>query len=49
MLPRLRGLIRTLFPGFVYYAAAVGTSLSPNSGAIGANFWGPRPGHRCTG
>ncbi|HEX3336303.1 MAG TPA: hypothetical protein VHS54_07575 [Jatrophihabitans sp.] len=32
-----------------HYAALVGTSLTPDSGAIGQQFWGPRPGHRCTG
>ncbi len=31
------------------YAAAVGTSLTPTSGAIGDDYWGPRAGHRCTG
>jgi hypothetical protein len=32
-----------------HYAAAVGTSLKPTSGSIGKQFWGPQPGHRCTG
>ena len=32
-----------------HYAALVGTSLTPDSGAIGQQFWGPQPGHRCTG
>jgi hypothetical protein len=32
-----------------HYAALVGTSLTPTSGAIGGQFWGPQPGHRCTG
>ncbi len=32
-----------------HYAALVGTSLKPDSGAIGDQFWGPQPGHRCTG
>jgi hypothetical protein len=32
-----------------HYAALVGTSLTPDSGAIGAQFYGPQPGHRCTG
>jgi hypothetical protein len=32
-----------------HYAAAVGTSLTPTSGQIGDQFWGPQPGHRCTG
>jgi hypothetical protein len=32
-----------------HYAAAVGTALSPTSGSIGQQFWGPQPGHRCTG
>jgi hypothetical protein len=32
-----------------HYAAAIGTSLSPTSGVIGESYWGPRPGHRCTG
>jgi hypothetical protein len=32
-----------------HYAALVGTSLTPDSGAIGDQFWGPQPGHRCTG
>jgi len=32
-----------------HYAALVGTSMTPDSGAIGDQFWGPQPGHRCTG
>jgi hypothetical protein len=32
-----------------HYAALVGTAWKPNSGAIGDQFWGPQPGHRCTG
>src|SRR6185437_2736029 len=32
-----------------HYAAVVGTSLKPDSGAIGHQYWGPQPGHRCTG
>ncbi|MEO6700974.1 MAG: glycogen debranching protein [Jatrophihabitantaceae bacterium] len=32
-----------------HYAALVGTSLKPDSGQIGQQFWGPQPGHRCTG
>jgi hypothetical protein len=32
-----------------HYAAMVGTSLKPDSGVIGDQFWGPQPGHRCTG
>ena len=32
-----------------HYAAAVGTALKPTSGSIGQQFWGPQPGHRCTG
>ncbi|HEV2886298.1 MAG TPA: hypothetical protein VGX49_05255 [Jatrophihabitans sp.] len=32
-----------------HYAALVGTSLKPESGTIGHQFWGPQPGHRCTG
>jgi hypothetical protein len=32
-----------------HYAAAVGTKLKPTSGSIGQDFWGPQPGHRCTG
>jgi hypothetical protein len=32
-----------------HYAALVGTSLKPDSGTIGDQFWGPQPGHRCTG
>src|SRR3984893_9335383 len=32
-----------------HYAALVGTALKPDSGAIGNQFWGAQPGHRCTG
>jgi hypothetical protein len=32
-----------------HYAALVGTSMTPDSGAIGNQFWGPQPGHACTG
>jgi hypothetical protein len=32
-----------------HYAALVGTALKPDSGVIGDQFWGPQPGHRCTG
>jgi hypothetical protein len=32
-----------------HYAALVGTALAPDSGVIGDQFWGPQPGHRCTG
>ena len=32
-----------------HYAALVGTSLQPDSGTIGDQFWGAQPGHRCTG
>ncbi|MDP9220165.1 MAG: glycogen debranching protein, partial [Actinomycetota bacterium] len=32
-----------------HYAALVGTSMTPDSGAIGEQFWGPQAGHRCTG
>jgi hypothetical protein len=32
-----------------HYAALVGTASTPDSGAIGDQFWGPQPGHRCTG
>ena len=32
-----------------HYAALVGTSATPTSGAIGAQYYGPRPGTRCTG
>jgi len=32
-----------------HYAALVGTALTPDSGEIGDQFWGPQPGHRCTG
>jgi hypothetical protein len=31
------------------YAALVGTALKPDTGTIGDQFWGPQPGHRCTG
>jgi hypothetical protein len=32
-----------------HYAALVGTSLTPDTGVVGDQFWGPQPGHRCTG
>jgi hypothetical protein len=32
-----------------HYAALVGTSLTPDSGTIGQQFWGPQPGHVCAG
>ncbi len=32
-----------------HYAALVGSALTPTSGVIGQRFWGPQPGHRCTG
>jgi hypothetical protein len=32
-----------------HYAALVGTATKPDSGAIGDQFWGAQPGHRCTG
>ena len=32
-----------------HYAAVVGTALTPDTGQIGDQFWGPQPGHRCTG
>ncbi|MGZ4601762.1 hypothetical protein [Oryzihumus sp.] len=32
-----------------HYAAVVGTAQQPQSGAIGSQYWGPQPGHRCTG
>ena len=32
-----------------HYAALVGTSLKPDTGVVGDQFWGPQPGHRCTG
>jgi hypothetical protein len=32
-----------------HYAAVVGTAATPTSGSIGHQFWGPQPGHRCTG
>jgi hypothetical protein len=32
-----------------HYAALVGTAMKPDSGTIGDQFWGPQPGHRCTG
>ena len=32
-----------------HYAALVGTALTPDSGEIGDQFWGPQPGHRCSG
>jgi hypothetical protein len=32
-----------------HYAALVGTAATPDAGAIGHQFWGPRSGHVCTG
>jgi hypothetical protein len=32
-----------------HYAALVGTSMTPASGVIGNQFWGPQLGRRCTG
>ncbi|HZC70847.1 MAG TPA: hypothetical protein VE442_09150 [Jatrophihabitans sp.] len=32
-----------------HYAAVVGTAATPDSGTIGNQFWGPQPGHTCTG
>ena len=32
-----------------HYAALVGTSMKPDTGVIGPQFYGPQPGHRCTG
>jgi hypothetical protein len=32
-----------------HYAALVGTSMKPDSGAVGDQFWGPQAGHQCTG
>jgi len=32
-----------------HYAALVGTAETPDAGTIGDQFWGPQPGHRCTG
>ena len=32
-----------------HYAAVVGTAQQPQSGAVGSQYWGPQPGHRCTG
>jgi hypothetical protein len=32
-----------------HYAALVGTAMQPDAGTIGDQFWGPQPGHRCTG
>lgn len=32
-----------------HYAALVGMAATPASGATGPQFWGPQPGHRCTG
>jgi hypothetical protein len=32
-----------------HYAAVVGSAATPASGTIGSQFWGPQPGHRCTG
>ena len=32
-----------------HYAALVGTSMKPDTGVVGDQFWGPQQGHRCTG
>jgi hypothetical protein len=32
-----------------HYSAVVGTSLKPTGGSIGHQYYGPQPGHRCTG
>ncbi|WP_270889563.1 hypothetical protein [Pedococcus sp. 5OH_020] len=32
-----------------HYAALVGSAATPSAGTIGDQFWGPQPGHRCTG
>jgi hypothetical protein len=32
-----------------HYSAVVGTSLTPTSGTIGHQYWGPQSGHVCTG
>jgi hypothetical protein len=32
-----------------HYSAVVGTSLTPTSGSIGHQYYGPQLGHRCTG
>ncbi|HEV8373689.1 MAG TPA: glycogen debranching protein, partial [Actinomycetota bacterium] len=32
-----------------HYAALVGTAMEPDTGTPGDQFWGPQPGHRCTG
>src|SRR5882762_7765763 len=32
-----------------HYAALVGTASKPDAGVVGNQFWGPQPGHRCTG
>ena len=32
-----------------HYVALVGTAFKPDAGMIGEQFWGPQPGHRCTG
>ena len=32
-----------------HYAALVGTTATPTSGQVGAQFYGAQPGHRCTG
>jgi hypothetical protein len=34
---------------FHNYSAVVGTSMTPASHALGQQYWGPQPGHRCTG
>jgi hypothetical protein len=32
-----------------HYAALVGSAATPSAGTTGSQFWGPQPGHRCTG
>ena len=32
-----------------HYAALVGTAATPTSGAVGDQYYGAQPGHRCTG
>jgi hypothetical protein len=32
-----------------HYAAVVGAAQQPTAGVIGPQYWGPQPGHRCTG
>ena len=46
-LHRQRGAARR--PGPPLRRAWSARSLTPDSGAIGHQFWGPRPGHVCTG